>query len=1051
VTLRWVGWLLVLLLGAAWAPPAAAASSLAGITTDACHLSAVDVVPARRARGDSDVLQLRTELPAEGGTSDRSVQRVRSKALFTDASGDSSKPEPLRGIFGDNWRMIMLVHCVFFMLLVALPIVIHDDRRRRRLLEKVKERDRCLSDLMDLLPGGVCIFVPDRNGRLQADFLNLGFYRMLGYAGAGQEALAWRDMTDWAHPKDRPGMLAELERCQRDNDEYCNTFRLRKEDGSYFWVTLRGTPVKMTDGRLVYYGIFTNVNAIKEMYKRLEESEMSMRAAMNQFGMNYWEYDPEHHLAHCNRNSQQLLGVPEWMENYPASWFQMGITHPEDAPVLERAMREIDAGAAEAVCEIRERTVEGSYRWERVCLVSLYDWGGNRTKVLSTGIDITPQKEAERFYEQRLTQLRSALPDARTFFRLDLTQNLCLESYSRSVDLSEMAGRFTADELFEEMASHSVTEREKQVCRQLFNRWHLMEVFENGREAGTAERRFWEGGKVCWISIRTRLDRNPANGHVEALIYSLDIDERKWIQQIAGAVLCSQYRLFVRIDLSHNTARLYNAHTGRFLKEHGCPPETIERYICQHCSDADREEFLKKVSLSEVERQLQNSNEYVVYSNLKLNGRQMRAKCVFFWMDREQRTVCFALADITDAAVKEQSRTEELSRALSAAEEASRTKSEFLSRMSHEIRTPLNCILGMAQIGKTETTDGTVQEDFDKIITSGEYLMGLINDVLDMSRIENGRILLHPENTDTGELLNSVLTIVGPQIKKRNIRFEVKSSGVASRYVVIDRMRVLQIYINLLNNAIKFSAPGTTIEFCVHYEPAGENLVGTTVVIRDQGCGMSEEFLKRIFSPFEQEHNQYSDSQPGTGLGLAIVKNLLDQMGGGIQVESRLGEGTAFTITLTVPKGCEPEKAAPPEPPNLPVKLSGSRVLLAEDHPTNAEIVRKLLEKEGVLLEHAPDGQAALKLYLSRPDGYFDAMLMDIRMPVMNGIEAAEAIRASGRQDAKKLPIIAMSAGEFETDCLNTSSAGINGYLIKPFYPPDLYDILCRRIGEYRK
>ena len=171
--------------------------------------------------------------------------------------------------------------------------------------------------------------------------------------------------------------------------------------------------------------------------------------------------------------------------------------------------------------------------------------------------------------------------------------------------------------------------------------------------------------------------------HVEALIYSLDIDERKWIQQIAGAVLCSQYRLFVRIDLSHNTARLYNAHTGRFLKEHGCPPETIERYICQHCSDADREEFLKKVSLSEVERQLQNSNEYVVYSNLKLNGRQMRAKCVFFWMDREQRTVCFALADITDAAVKEQSRTEELSRALSAAEEASRTKSEFLSRMSH--------------------------------------------------------------------------------------------------------------------------------------------------------------------------------------------------------------------------------------------------------------------------------------------------------------------------------------------------------------------------------
>jgi CheY-like chemotaxis protein len=251
--------------------------------------------------------------------------------------------------------------------------------------------------------------------------------------------------------------------------------------------------------------------------------------------------------------------------------------------------------------------------------------------------------------------------------------------------------------------------------------------------------------------------------------------------------------------------------------------------------------------------------------------------------------------------------------------------------------------------------------------------------------------------------------------------------------------------VNILGNAVKFSKPGSEIFCTVNHALCGENQVTSTMVFRDQGCGMSRDFLKRIFDPFEQEHNIYQNPQSGTGLGLAIVKNLVEQMNGTIRVKSELGKGSEFTVQITVPKG-QPIDDAEEEPPETAawVCLEGKRILLAEDHPINTEIAKKMLTRHGMLIDHAENGQTALECYLSADVRHYDAILMDIRMPVMDGINAARAIRTSGRPDAADIPIIAMTANAFEKDRQETRAAGMNAHLSKPVQQQELLSVLRR-------
>ena len=375
------------------------------------------------------------------------------------------------------------------------------------------------------------------------------------------------------------------------------------------------------------------------------------------------------------------------------------------------------------------------------------------------------------------------------------------------------------------------------------------------------------------------------------------------------------------------------------------------------------------------------------------------------------------------------------------AESAAEAKSEFLSRMSHDIRTPMNAIMGLTHLAQEEDSIEQIQEYLHNIEVSTNFLLGLINDILDMSKIEHGDLKLKEDIFPRDEFINSIETVIGPLMREKNINFVIQMPKNAE-CIRADRLRFSQIFFNLLSNAAKFTPTGGTVEFSSELIEKKENKLKLRFHVKDDGIGMSEEFQKHLYDPFSQERSKLGDTVKGTGLGLPIVKSLVDIMGGNIQVNSQLGKGTEFIVDLTVEIA---EKDEEKEQNNTSVEdLKDARILLVEDNEINIYVAQLILEKAGCVVEVARDGKQAVEQFQQSMDGYFKAILMDVRMPVMNGIEATREIRALPREDAKKVPVIAMTADAFDEERKQTLDAGMNYHLSKPINPQILYSVLSK-------
>ena len=378
---------------------------------------------------------------------------------------------------------------------------------------------------------------------------------------------------------------------------------------------------------------------------------------------------------------------------------------------------------------------------------------------------------------------------------------------------------------------------------------------------------------------------------------------------------------------------------------------------------------------------------------------------------------------------------------------ANQSKTTFLSRMSHEIRTPMNGIIGMLTLaeGKLEK-DNPAMQYLEKVDELSDHLLSLINDILDMSRIEAGRVQLESKPFSLRQLADRLYDMFAKNLEARGVHYEVRFEDMTVDYVIGDELRISQAIINFLSNAVKFTSEGEIIvTFRQMMRSAGH--VDLMVRVHDTGIGMAPEFINRIFRPFEQESIETTKRYGGTGLGMSIAKSLVDKMGGTIGVESKQGVGTTYTITL--PFAIDNTATEEPERQQTDLTvLQGRRLLLAEDNALNMEIMEFLLNDVGVKVTKAADGQQAVEAFAASPPGGFDAILMDVMMPVRDGHEATRAIRAMDRPDAKTIPIFAMTANAFTEDRRKALESGMNEHLPKPIDPDALYRLLVKYLTE---
>ena len=477
--------------------------------------------------------------------------------------------------------------------------------------------------------------------------------------------------------------------------------------------------------------------------------------------------------------------------------------------------------------------------------------------------------------------------------------------------------------------------------------------------------------------------------------------------------------------------------------------DQIEYYYC-----------LTTLSSSDMTLMLLIPAEYVAASTMNIMNSTIRVVIIIMML----MVVLIVLALISIIKVQrssqlvkiEQKNNEELNKlrlvaeeAMIAAESASKAKSTFLSNMSHDIRTPMNAIIGFTNIGLKQNPTPELKNCLEKISNSSEHLLTLINDVLDISRIESGKIKYTPLPIDIREVTDTVLNIMHGFLSNRNIYFSTRRTRIETPYVLADAVRIREVLVNILGNAVKFTDDGGSIIFEMNYYPwEDDKHIVVCYRISDTGVGMSEEFVEHIFDEFSQEENSARTQYKGTGLGMAITKRYVDLMGGTISVESKKNEGSTFTIEIPFELTDESEVRKQGIPASK-ADLTGVKILMAEDNELNAEIAMVQLEEAGIQVTRASDGKEVVKIFAENPPGTFDIILMDVMMPEMNGYEATKAIRSmNNRHDDSNIPIIAMTANAFAEDVQASLDAGMNGHIAKPINIDELIKAIARNVNR---
>ncbi|MBR1497634.1 MAG: response regulator [Oscillospiraceae bacterium] len=888
----------------------------------------------------------------------------------------------------------------------------------------------------------------------------------------------------------------------------------------------------------------------------------------------------------CSREYTEMMeGSQEECIRYE-SREDMGSIHPDDRGEVAYLFQNHKARNGSNNLTIRKFTVAGNLIW--VCIHYAFLEEDGVQFAYCTYFDVTELKESQQqsmaMYRELNKELNALSNESLAALRSNLTKGVVEEVHGRDLYDVDRPGAPISDLIEVRMANMPVAaDRENYV--KVFDLDKLIEKYYLG-EGPTSlvifSRR--QSGRQCFIKYSAAMRKDPVTGDVIVLGVETEYNNEKVAEVLNDKVLAKQYDMVCYI-VSENYGVVIgdaaNIKKGSIFphRRDGIYMDYIREQVLPVASPAEHnsEELLAALSLERIAEALETDETYVVDVVCEIDGETFNKRFTYYAVDREMHFYILLKADVTDMLREQRERNELLANALHDAEQANMAKTAFLSSMSHEIRTPMNAIIGLDSIAlKEPDLPPRTREHLEKIGGSAKHLLGLINDILDMSRIESGRMTVKNEEFSFREMLEQINTMIHGQCLERGLNFDCRILSHVDDYYIGDAMKLKQVIINILGNAVKFTPAPGTVSFLVERVAQYEGKSTLRFIMKDTGIGMDKQFLPKIFEAFSQENENKANKYGSTGLGMAITKNIVEMMNGNISVDSEKGVGSTFTVNVTLrdserkgrqaggvnprdlkvlvidddPVACEHAKLVleeigiaadtclsgaealqmielrharrdaynlilvdwkMPEKDGVEVTreirklyqgettiiiltayswddvmedalaagvdsfmskplfasnvleefrqaitrrtteepeearkadLTGRRVLLAEDMMINAEIMKELLGMRDMEVDHAENGQIALDMFSNSPAQYYDAILMDVRMPVLNGLEATGSIRALDRPDAKTIPIIAMTANAFDEDVQLSLQVGMNAHLTKPVEPEHLYATL---------
>ena len=947
-------------------------------------------------------------------------------------------------------------------------------------------------------PGGVFIVEPGTDRIL---YVGANMLKMLGYTEEQFRERIGDEFEKLVFPADLERVMRSIREQEKRSASVRTMYRIRRGDDSLMWVVAESRSRVLENGKTIAYVAILDVTGTDLVKRGLQESFAGPAAkpaaasvaasdrALSESGsntaaaagganmiaaggadtadpafpeMNYilesimagvvvyrFQSDGFHivleeaneycvQIVDCSRD--ELIGLDE------VQLFQM--IDPEDHEMVRTFFSQLCTGNGHRdSITYRLLSAKGSRYY--LCQCSSNRQPDGTYRVFCVYTDTSHQMALEAEFNVILHNFLFANPDSRNTFRLNLTKDLCCECYGTAAVSREREGFYTAQETLDALGRIIGNVPVRETFTEKYTVAGLLKMHQEGQHPSIEYKRVVAGERKRWVRTYFYLLQNPASEDVEAIGYTVDVDHLHKEEQIISIIAAREYDSYGVIDIetgaveyfSHNPDNIDGIDEDAVEK----PEDGVEAVLAHMETEEEREEFRRNMEFSYILSRLEQDGVY----SYAYSFAGMRKQMTYHYLDEDKEELVFAAKDVTEAFRLEEENAGILRHALENEQRANSQKTSFFGNASHDLRTPLNAIIGYDELvlERDDLPEG-VRDYLIKIRTAGQNMLNLVNDMLDLQRIESGQTKLKPEVTDSRVMVEEILAIVQPQAEAKELEMVIDVERGYGGEIWTDPIRTRQAYVNLLSNAIKFTPEGGTVRFTIICDGIDGNVVHDRIVVEDTGIGMSEDFVQnRLFEPFAQERTKATAYIGGTGLGMSIVKKTVEMLGGRIEVESRLGVGTRYTLYLDFQKaeGHEnSEKKAAGRSARR--SIGGMKLLLCEDNAMNSEIATEVLTLAGAQVDAACDGQEGSSKFIESAPGTYDAILMDIRMPVMNGYDAAERIRASAHPQAKTIPIIALSADAFESDIKRARAAGMNGHLPKPLNVEEL----IAELSKYR-